>query len=142
VTKFDGMGGEDLERERAAILGRIGQVGAFRRGSLETVWRKCGKPNCRCARPGEPGHGPTVQWTRTARGPGGSRGQAVPAGHVDQVRSELDRFADFQRLVDDYVEVNEQICVDHVRAARTAARRVPPAAKDEKGGSAGRTSRR
>lgn len=27
-------------------------------GSVVVVRRRCGKPTCRCARPGEPGHGP------------------------------------------------------------------------------------
>jgi hypothetical protein len=37
-----------LERRRAELFGLIAQVGDFRRGSLNAVWRKCGKPNCRC----------------------------------------------------------------------------------------------
>ena len=120
MADYRGMTEEQLEAERAAILGRIGEVGSFRRGSLETVWRKCGKASCRCAREGDPGHGPSVQWTRTARGARRSRGQAVPVGLEDEVRAELGRFADFQRLVDDYVEVNEQICVGRANAARAA----------------------
>ena len=36
----------------------ISQVGDFRRGALNAVWRKCGKPNCACAQPGHRGHGP------------------------------------------------------------------------------------
>ena len=44
-------GGTELYRE-------LGQVGDFRRGSLNEVRRKCGKPNCACAAPDHPGHGP------------------------------------------------------------------------------------
>jgi hypothetical protein len=131
---------EELDLERAGILRRMAGVEAFRRGSLETVWRKCGKPNCRCALPGDPGHGPKAQWTRTAKGPNPSRGQSIPGGHEGEVRAELDRFADFQRLVDDYVEVNEQICVGRAAAARAAA--GPPAAGGKKGGSRRATPRR
>ncbi|MGH7733802.1 MAG: DUF6788 family protein [Gemmatimonadales bacterium] len=47
-----------LERRRAELVGLISGVGDFRRGALNVVWRKCGKPNCACAQPGHHGHGP------------------------------------------------------------------------------------
>jgi uncharacterized protein DUF6788 len=52
-------------------------VGDFRRGTLSPVFRKCGKPNCRCAQPGERGHGPQRNWVRWA---GGKTVTAHPAG--------------------------------------------------------------
>ena len=52
-----------LEAERARLYAELSGVGDFRRGALSAVFRKCGKPNCRCAQPGERGHGP--QWNRT-----------------------------------------------------------------------------
>jgi hypothetical protein len=48
----------DLERRREDLYRELSQVGDFRRGSLNEVRRKCGKPNCACAQPGHPGHGP------------------------------------------------------------------------------------
>src|SRR5450755_1161149 len=44
-----------LERRRAELFGLMAQVGDFRRGALNAVWRKCGKPNCACAQPGHRG---------------------------------------------------------------------------------------
>ena len=41
-----------LERHRAELFGLLSQAGDFRRGALNAVWRRCGKPNCACARPG------------------------------------------------------------------------------------------
>ena len=52
----DGVAG--LERQRAGLYEELSQVGDFRRGSLNEVWRRCGKPNCACAQEGHPGHGP------------------------------------------------------------------------------------
>jgi len=49
-----------LERRREELYRELGQVGDFRRGSLNEVRRKCGKPGCACAAPDHPGHGP--QW--------------------------------------------------------------------------------
>jgi len=54
-----------LERRRAELFTLISQAGDFRRGSLNAVWRKCGKPNCARAQPGHRGHGP--QWDLTRR---------------------------------------------------------------------------
>ena len=54
-----------LERRRAELFTLISQAGDFRRGSVNAVWRKCGKPNCACAQPGHRGHGP--QWNLTRR---------------------------------------------------------------------------
>jgi hypothetical protein len=54
-----------LERRRAELFTLISQAGDFRRGSLNAVWRKCGKPDCACAQPGHRGHGP--QWNLTRR---------------------------------------------------------------------------
>lgn len=123
-----------LEELRSLMLDRIAAVPAFRRGSLQVGYRKCGRANCRCARPGEQGHGPRGLWTRTAKGPGGSRGQYIPVDQIDQVRAELDNYTQFAALVEDYVEVNEALCKAQLGPPRRA-RPVHPAPAGEKGGS-------
>jgi hypothetical protein len=144
---YSAMTVRQLEELRSLILDRIAAVPAFRRGSLQVGYRKCGRANCRCARPGEQGHGPRGLWTRTVKGPGGSRGQYVPVEQVDQVRSELDHYAQFAALVEDYIEINEVLCTAGVgpppRRPTRSPRRGDPAAGGEKGGSsADRASRR
>lgn len=133
-----------LEELRTLMLDRIAAVPQFRRGSLQVGYRKCGKANCRCARPGEQGHGPRGLWTRTAKGPGGSRGQYIPVEAIDQVRVELDNYAQFAALVEDYVEINEELCKAGTGPPKSNRRRpVDPAAGGEKGGSrAGRRTRK
>ena len=125
-----------LEELRALMLDRIAAVPAFRRGSLQVGYRKCGKPSCRCARPGEQGHGPRGLWTRTAKGPGGSRGQYIPVEAVDQVRAELDNYTQFAALVEDYVEVNEALCKARLGPPQARRKSVDPAPAGEKGLSA------
>jgi hypothetical protein len=100
---------EELEARRAELYARLAEVGDFRRGSISENYRRCGKPNCACARPGHRGHGPRQLWTRTTRG-GKKTGRQVSAGEVDKVRRELDTYADFARLSEAIVEVNEAIC--------------------------------
>ncbi|MDA3918285.1 MAG: hypothetical protein PF690_15105 [Deltaproteobacteria bacterium] len=37
----------------------------FRRGTISVNYRKCGKKNCACAKPGHPSHGPQYLWNTT-----------------------------------------------------------------------------
>jgi hypothetical protein len=124
----------ELEALRSVMLDRIAGVPAFRRGSLQVGYRKCGKASCRCARPGEQGHGPRGLWTRTVKGPGGSRGQYIPVEAIDQVRAELDNYAAFAGLIEDYIEINEVLCTSGVRPPGRRTQRVDPAPGGEKGG--------
>lgn len=136
---YSGMTVKELDAQRQLVLDRIAAVPQFRRGSLQVGYRKCGKKNCRCAKPGEKGHGPRGLWTRTAKGPGGSndsRGQYIPVDQVDQVRTELDNFAQFSDLIADYIEVNEELCKAEFKPTRKKKPRTPAdlASGEEKGG--------
>lgn len=138
---YTGFTVAELEDLRSLALDRIAAVPAFRRGSLQVGYRKCGRATCRCARPGERGHGPRGLWTRTVNG--ASRGQYVPVAQVDQVRAELDLYAQFAALIEDYVEINEALCTAQVRPAapsrrKPAAEITDPVSGGEKGGSATR----
>ena len=48
-----------LTQKKDEVLAQIAKLGPMRRGSLVSIYRKCGKPNCHCAVPGSPGHGPS-----------------------------------------------------------------------------------
>lgn len=111
---------DEMEQERARLYGQLAETGDFRRGSISENYRRCGKANCACARPGHPGHGPRQLWTRT--GPGRkSRGRKLAAGEVDKVHSELSMYARFAALTEQIVEVNEAIC-----EARPVSATSPP----------------
>ncbi len=99
----------ELERRRAELYRELARVGDFRRGSLNQVRRKCGKPNCVCAAPDHPGHGPQWNLTRTAEG----RTRAVhlkPGPELDKARREVAEYERFRGLVGQVTEVNEAIC--------------------------------
>jgi hypothetical protein len=131
---------EDLEEQRALLYERLAATGDFRRGSISENYRRCGKPNCVCAQPDHPGHGPRYLWTRTVAGRG-TKGRQLSAEEVDKVRAELANYHRFAAVSEQIVAVNEAIC-----EARppTPAATAPPAATtgDEKGGSATRSRRR
>jgi len=127
----------ELEAERDRLYAQLGKVGDFRRGSVSENWRRCGKPNCACAQPGHPGHGPRFLWTRTVRGQR-TRGRQLAAPEVEKVRGELAAYQEFASLAERIVEVNEAIC--EARAVSGTA--SPSGAGGEKGGSATRSRRR
>jgi hypothetical protein len=128
---------EELESRRAELLTQLAAVGDFRRGSVSQSFRRCGKPNCACARPGHPGHGPRTMWTR--RGAGGKTvGRALAPVEVDKVQAEVAAYHRFRELTDALAEVNEAIC--EARPADPPGVRLAGKTRDagsdgEKGGS-------
>src|SRR6266852_1827003 len=113
----------ELEAERDRLYAQLSTVGDFRRGSVSENYRKCGKPNCACAAPGHPGHGPRFLWTRS-EGRRKRVGRQLATGEVEKVRREIARHAEFTAAVERIVEVNERIC-EARPVARTNAPPVP-----------------
>ena len=44
---------QELQNRDRELKSHLAQLGEMRPGSLVECYRKCGKLNCRCARPGE-----------------------------------------------------------------------------------------
>ena len=126
----------ELEAERDRLYAQLSGVGDFRRGSVSENCRKCGTPNCACAEPDHPGHGPGFLRTRSARGRG-TAGWQLAAGEVARVRREVGRHGEFTAISEQIAEVNEKIC----EARPAAGADAPSVPAGEKGGS-GRRSRR
>jgi len=98
----------ELEAQRAELYARLAELGDFRRGSVSENYRRCGKPNCVCARRGIPG---TAQDAVDASWADGKTvGRQLTAGEVDKVRRELAAYHAFAQLSDKIVAVNEAIC--------------------------------
>ncbi len=130
---------DDLEQQRARLYDQLAATGDFRRGSISENYRRCGKPNCACAQPDHPGHGPRYLWTRTVAGRG-TKGRQLSAEELDKVRAELATYQRFAAVSEQIVEVNEAICEARPPNPVAAA---PPAATtgDQKGGSTSRSRR-
>ena len=127
----------ELEARRDRLYAQLSAVGDFRRGSVSENWRRCGKPNCACAAPDHPGHGPRFLWTRS-EGRRKRVGRQLAAGEVEKVRGEIARHAEFTATVEQIIEVNEQIC----EARPVSAAGAPPVPGGEKGGSSARSPKR
>ena len=130
----------ELERRRAELYAELGQVGDFRRGSLNEVRRKCGKLNCACAVPGHPGHGP--QWNLTRKAGGRTRTVHLrPGPELDKARREVAEHERFRELVGQVTEVNEAICQARPVVPGGAGEDSPSGTGGEKGGSGTRSRR-
>jgi hypothetical protein len=98
-----------LEQQRSDILTRILQLGDFRSGSITAIKGRCGKSNCRCHQPGQPGHGPNFRLTRKVAGKTVSESFSS-AAELRKAQREVQTFHRFRQLSQDLLEVNERIC--------------------------------
>src|SRR3984957_18533320 len=130
----------ELEARRDWLFAQLRAVGDFRRGSVSENWRRCGKPNCACAAPDHPGHGPRFLWTRS-QGRRKRVGRQLAAGGGGKVRREIPRHAEFATTVEQIIEVNEAICETRPAAGGTADE-GPSGTGGEKRGSGTRSRRR
>ena len=98
-----------LEQQRSGILTQILELGDFRSGSITAIQGRCGKPNCRCQRPNQPGHGPNFRLTRKIKGKTVSESFSS-AAELRKTQREVEAFHRFRQLSQELLEVNERIC--------------------------------
>jgi len=100
---------ESLEQQRASIANQIAALGDLRCGSITSTTGRCGKSNCHCHQPKDPGHGPNLRLTYKVDG------KTVTASIPDRAAArkaerEIAEFRKLQSLHKEFVDVNAQIC--------------------------------
>ena len=110
----------ELQKRREQLKAKLASVGDLRPGSLVGRYRKCGKPNCRCADEGAPGHGPS--WSLTRKAGGKTVTKIIPAPAVPQTREQIAECRRFRKLTRDLVEVSEQLCDAQLKATEGASK--------------------
>ena len=100
---------EKLEIKRDSIHGKLATLGDFKRGTISVNYRKCGKKNCACAKPGHPGHGPQYLWTTTIKGKSYAKNLKL-GPELQKTLAETDNYRVFLELCDKLVKTNEKIC--------------------------------
>jgi hypothetical protein len=99
----------ELEARRRQLFQEMEALGDFRPGMISTNYRRCGKQNCACARPGHAGHGPQYLWNTTQNNR--SRSQVIRLGpELEKVAREIANYRRFGELCSELVAVNEQLC--------------------------------
>ena len=95
--------------ERATLLRQFSQLGDFQPGSITSAFRRCGKPECHCSQPKDPGHGPHFQITQKIAGKTVTQNLPSQAA-VRKAEQEIAEFRRFQSLTSQWVEVNRKVC--------------------------------
>ena len=85
-----------LEQQRSSILTQILELGDLRSGSITAINGRCGKPNCHCHQPGQPGQ--TVSESFSS------------AAELRKAQREVEAFHRFRQLSQELLDVNEKIC--------------------------------
>jgi len=100
---------ENLEQQRARIADQIAALGDLRCGSITSTTGRCGKPNCHCHQPKDPGHGPNLRLTY--KGDGKTVTESLPdQAATRKAEREIAEFRKLQGLHKELIEVNAQIC--------------------------------
>lgn len=99
----------ELEQQRCLLATQLSRLGDLRPGSVTGIVRRCGKATCHCARPDDPGHGPTLRLTYKVQGKTISEALPTPVS-VRKAEREIAEFRKFQDLSRSFLNVNEKIC--------------------------------
>jgi len=91
------------------VLKEISQLAEFRRGTVPSTYRKCGKAKCWCASEGVKGHVPQFLWNGTKGGESFSKNLHL-GPEVEKYVEETERDHKFIELLEKFVEINEKIC--------------------------------
>lgn len=98
-----------LESKRKSLYKKLEEIGDFRRGTISVNYRKCGKKNCICTKPGHPGHGPQYLWNTTVKGKSYARNLKM-GPELQKYMEEIANYKNFLKLYDEIVRLNEKIC--------------------------------
>ena len=98
-----------LESKKKSLYKKLEEIRDFRRGTISVNYRKCGKKNCICAKPGHPGHGPQYLWNTTIKGK--SFAKNIRLGpELQKYMGEIANYRTFLKLRDEIVQLSEKIC--------------------------------
>jgi hypothetical protein len=98
-----------LETQRSKLLEEFLGLRDLRPGSITAVTRRCGKPSCHCAKHNDPGHDPQFRLTRRVSGKTVTESFPNPTA-LRKAQQEVDEFHRFQKLSEELVTLNEEIC--------------------------------
>jgi hypothetical protein len=98
---------EQLQARARELKTAIGALGDMFPGSLVERYRKCGKPNCHCAKKGAKGHGPS--WVVTREVEGHTLTRTIPDEAVEQIRAETEEYKQFRKLSHKLIETSAQL---------------------------------
>jgi Family of unknown function (DUF6788) len=99
---------EELEKHREKLLKELKEIEEFRRGSINVVYRKCGKSRCACNQEDHPGHGPMVTLTYSEGGKTRTRSLSS-AKAQETVKKQIKDHKRFEEWRKRWLKLNEEM---------------------------------
>ena len=96
-----------LRKRRRRLMRELPPVERIVRGSLIETYKRCGRPNCRCA--DGPGHGPKRYLSTIARSGERPRLGYVPNANYAQVAQFLGNFRKLQEMLNEICAINAEL---------------------------------
>jgi len=97
-----------IRGKRDRLLRQLPDLRKVLRGTLVERYRRCGRPNCRCARQGDPGHGPVWYLMVTLR-PGQTVKVYVPEERREEVQRWIENFRRVRETVEEMSTLNRRL---------------------------------
>lgn len=113
---------EFLEQSRDKVVSQIATLGDLRRGSITATKGRCGKSNCHCHQPNDPGHGPNLRLTYKVNGKTITESLPDPNA-MRKAEREIAEFRKLEALHKELVAINAQICQIRPIEAGTASQK-------------------
>src|SRR5437870_1547517 len=99
----------DLEQRRELIARHLAELGDLRPGSITATSGRCGKPECHCHQPGQPGHGPNFRLTYKVDGKTIPEALPTPAA-IQKAEREAEEFRKFRQLTRGFLGTTTGVC--------------------------------
>ena len=101
------MDHEELKEKYTVLQKQLAQVGYICNGTVMSVYRKCGKPNCSCKDNPKMQHGPYHIWTRKEKGKTVTR--SLSKKQADRCSEYMDNFKEMENIMEEMKEISIQI---------------------------------
>lgn len=108
MVKRKKSGIKALMRSRERLIEALPDLRDILRGGLVEGYRRCGRPNCRCAQQGDPGHGPAC-YLMVSVGIGRTVRVYVPRDKKDEVERRIDNFRRVRDLLEKISTINREL---------------------------------
>ena len=112
----------ELRGHRRFIQNQLATLGDLRPGTLTPRYRKCGKPTCRCATPGHPGHGPS--WSLTWTVEGKTQTRIIPTEAVEETQAQIAEYRRARTLTRELFEVSTRMCDAQLQAVKETKKKT------------------
>ena len=96
-----------LKRRRTQLLRKLPALDHVLRGSLIERYKRCGKPNCKCAN--GPGHGPKYYLSVSRPGTRSPQMDYVRQSDVAEVTEHLATYTLVREVLEEVCEINQEL---------------------------------